>query len=299
MIAPINHMRSANLMVGIAAVALGAVVMFLTARSISTPLNQISERLDRCSAETIMAAGQVSNLSQSLAQGANDQASSLEETSASLEEMASMTKRNAENAGLANELARTTREVADTGTSDMKAMDAAITEIKTSGDDIAKIIKTIDEIAFQTNILALNAAVEAARAGEAGAGFAVVADEVRALAHRSAIASKETAAKIESAIAKTAQGVRISGQVTQSLSTIVGKVREVDGLIADVATASREQNQGVQEINSAIGQMDKVVQANAASAEESAAAAEELNGQAHSLKEIIVSLRQLVSGAAK
>ena len=207
-----------------------------------------------------------------------------------------MTKRNAESATQANELARTARTAADTGARDMQAMSAAMAEIKTSSDDIAKIIKTIDEIAFQTNILALNAAVEAARAGNAGAGFAVVADEVRALAHRSAVASKETAGNIESAITKTAQGVQISNHVTGGLAEIVEKVRQVDGLISEVATASREQNQGVHQINTAIGHMDKVVQMNAASAEESAAAAEELHAQAHALNEIISRLRGLVDG---
>ena len=154
------------------------------------------------------AAGQVSSASQSLAEGASEQAASLEETSSSLEEMSSMTKRNAENAQKANELAKQARAAADTGVGDMQAMNAAMDAIKASSDDIAKIIKTIDEIAFQTNILALNAAVEAARAGEAGMGFAVVADEVRNLAQRSAQAAKETAAKIEGAVSKTAQGVR-------------------------------------------------------------------------------------------
>ena len=295
-LAPTHRLGLINLFLGLGAVALGTLVMFFIARSISRPIQQVADQLDTCSAETISAAGQVSNASQSLAAGASEQASSIEETSASLEEMSSMTKRNAESATQANELARTARQSADTGASDMQAMNKAMTDIKKSSDDIAKIIKTIDEIAFQTNILALNAAVEAARAGEAGAGFAVVAEEVRALAQRSAVAAKETSTKIESAITKTTQGVQISDQVTKRLSEIVEKVRQVDGLITEVATASREQNQGVQQINAAIGQMDQVVQSNAAAAEESAAAAEELNAQALSINEIITSLRKLVDG---
>jgi methyl-accepting chemotaxis protein len=175
----------------------------------------------------------------------------------------------------------------------MQAMSLAMGEIQTSSNDIAKIIRTIDEIAFQTNILALNAAIEAARAGEAGAGFAVVAEEVRSLAQRSALAARETAAKIEGAITKTGQGVAISAKVAASLGEIVEKVRQMDTLVAEVATASREQNQGVQEINSAMGQMDKVVQSNAASAEESAAAAEELNAQAEMFKGAVDALEQL------
>ena len=194
----------------------------------------------------------------------------------------------------ANDLAKQARAAADKGAGDMQAMSAAMEAIKVSSDDIAKIIKTIDEIAFQTNILALNAAVEAARAGEAGMGFAVVADEVRNLAQRSAQAAKETAAKIEGAITKTGQGVEISTKVAQALNEIVAKVRQVDELVAEVAGASREQTQGITQINMAVGQMDKVTQSNAASAEESASAAEELNAQAASLKQIVHDLQTLV-----
>ena len=211
--------------------------------------------------------------------------------------MASMTRRNSENAEKTNELAKQARQAADKGVSDMQAMSAAMEAIQVSSDDIAKIIKTIDEIAFQTNILALNAAVEAARAGEAGLGFAVVADEVRNLAQRSAQAAKETAAKIEGAIARTGQGVEISSQVAQTLNEIVSKARQVDELAAEVASSSREQTQGITQINAAIGQMDKVTQSNAAHAEESAAAAKELNAQAVTMKDSVNELLQLVGGA--
>jgi methyl-accepting chemotaxis protein len=168
--------------------------------------------------------------------------------------------------------------------------------IKVSSDDIAKIIKTIDEIAFQTNILALNAAVEAARAGEAGMGFAVVADEVRNLAQRCAQAAKETSGKIEGAIVKTGQGVDITGKVASALNEIVSKVRQVDELVTEVAGASREQTDGIAQINVAVGQMDKVTQSNAATAEESAAAAEELNSQAEVMKQSVAELLRLVGG---
>jgi methyl-accepting chemotaxis protein len=231
-----------------------------------------------------------------LAQGSGEQAASLEETSASLEEMASMTKRNAENAAKANELAREARAAADKGAEDMQAMNQAMEAIKISSDDIAKIIKTIDEIAFQTNILALNAAVEAARAGEAGMGFAVVADEVRSLAQRSANAAKETATKIDGAILKTTQGVQFSRKVGAALNDIVTKIRQVDDLVSEVAGASREQTQGITQLNSAIGQMDKVTQSNAASAEESAGAALELNSQSDLMKKSVAKLTQLVGG---
>ena len=168
--------------------------------------------------------------------------------------------------------------------------------IKTSSDDIAKIIRTIDEIAFQTNILALNAAVEAARAGEAGMGFAVVADEVRNLAQRSAQAAKETDSKIKGAVAKIGEGVEISDNVAHMLDDIVTKVRQVDELVAQVSTASREQTQGISQVNAAMSQIDGVTQRNAANAEQSASAAEEMNSQAGSTKESVAELAELVAG---
>ena len=208
-----------------------------------------------------------------------------------------MTKRSAENSQKANDLAREARGAAEKGAEDMRQMSGAMEAIKASSDDIAKIIKTIDEIAFQTNILALNAAVEAARAGEAGMGFAVVADEVRSLAQRSAQAAKETSAKIEGAIGKANQGVQISGKVGVALEEIVARVRQVDELAAEVASASREQSQGISQVNLAVGQMDKVTQSNAASAEESASAAEELNAQAATMKAVVGELLKIVGGA--
>jgi methyl-accepting chemotaxis protein len=176
----------------------------------------------------------------------------------------------------------------------MQSMSAAMSAIKASSDDIAKIIKTIDEIAFQTNILALNAAVEAARAGEAGMGFAVVADEVRNLAQRCAQAAKETTVKIEGALTRTRQGVEISATVSQALEEIVSRARQVDELASEVAGASREQSQGIVQINTAISQMDKVTQSNAATAEESAASAEELSAQAETTKHSVSELMELV-----
>jgi len=295
--APVNRMRLVNLSAGAGILLLGILVMWLTARSVTRPIQSVVNQVSTGATATVEAASQIATASQGLAQGAGEQAASIEETSSSLEEMASMTKRNSENAEKANDLAKQARQAADKGAKDMQAMSAAMQAIKVSSDDIAKIIKTIDEIAFQTNILALNAAVEAARAGEAGMGFAVVADEVRNLAQRSAQAAKETAAKIEGAIGNTAQGVEISTKVAETLNEILLKIRQVDELAAESAGASREQTQGITQINTAVGQMDKVTQSNAASAEESAAAAEELNAQASMMKQSVGELLQLVGGS--
>jgi len=269
------------------------VLAVVNIRAILKALGAVTTALHAGSEQTTAAAAQVSSASQTLAGGATEQAASLEETSASLEEISGMTRRNAENAQRAKELAGHARQAADTGVADMGAMKTAMSEIKASSDDIAKIIKTIDEIAFQTNILALNAAVEAARAGEAGAGFAVVAEEVRNLAQRSAQAAKETATKIEGAIVKTAQGVTISNKVAGSLEEIASRARQVDELVVEIATASTEQDQGIKQVTTAVSQMDQVTQSNAASAEESASAAEELNAQSLALQEIVRDLLRL------
>jgi methyl-accepting chemotaxis protein len=296
--APLYELGKINLALSLGALVAGIIIMLLTARSITRPLQKVADDLIAGAGQTTSAAAQVSASSQNLAEGSGEQAASIEETSSSLEELSGMTKRNAENSHKANELSKQTRVAADRGVVDMQQMSVAMQAIKVSSDDIAKIIKTIDEIAFQTNILALNAAVEAARAGEAGMGFAVVADEVRNLAQRSAQAAKETAVKIEGAIAKTAQGVELSNKVSAALNDIVTKARQVDELAAEVAGASQEQTQGITQITMAVGEMDKVTQSNAATAEESAAAAEEMNAQAETLKHSVADLLQLVNGQA-
>ena len=178
----------------------------------------------------------------------------------------------------------------------MLEMSRAMTDIQSASSNISKINRTIDEIAFQTNILALNAAVEAARAGEAGAGFAVVADEVRKLAQRCAQAAKETAEKIEDSITKSAAGVATSAKVTESLDLIVSRARQVDEIVAEIATASHEQSQGISQVNTAVTQIDKVTQTNAASAEESASASEKLSAQAAILRKLVAELQKLVTG---
>ncbi len=283
-------------------VGIGFMIMLLAACGVALAiiltttriLKSLAAQLNSGANQVAGAAGQVSAASQSLATGSSEQAASIEETSASLEELSSMTKRNVDNAQQANVLAKQSLGSADRGMKDMQAMSSAMDAIKASSDDIAKIIKTIDEIAFQTNILALNAAVEAARAGEAGMGFAVVADEVRNLAQRSAQAAKETAAKIEGAIRNTTQGVELTGKVAKALNEIVTEARQMDELAAEVAAASREQSQGITQINAAVGEMDRVTQNNAASAEESAAAAEELKAQAEAMRHSVEDLLKTV-----
>ncbi len=284
------------LVVSMVALVAGVVFSIVSTRRITSVLTHVSDVMGDGANQVTSAATQVSASSQSLAEGASEQAASLEETSSSLEEIASMTKRNEDSANKAKQLAGEARKAADTGATAMQSMSTAMEAIKLSSAEIAKIIKTIDEIAFQTNILALNAAVEATRAGDAGMGFAAVADEVRNLAQRSAHAARETADKIEGAIARTEQGVQNCSKVAEELQEIVQKVRAVDDLIAEVAAASREQSQGIEQVNIAVSQMDKVTQGNAASAEEGASAAEELNVQAHALKDAIAELTSLTVG---
>ena len=282
-----------------AALLVGIGVTLYARRRIVRPLEESIVIIDAASSQEASASREISSASQRLADGASEQAASLEETSATLEEISSMTRRNAEHAGQAETLAADTRSAADSGNAAMADMLRAMDDIKAASENISKILKTIDEIAFQTNILALNAAVEAARAGEAGAGFAVVADEVRALAQRSALAAKETAERIHDSIRKSEQGAAVSTRVHSSLEEIAAKARRMNELVRDIAGGSREQSQGVSQVNDAIRRLDQVTQANAAAAEESASASAELDAQSHELKSAVGRLVAMVSGARR
>ncbi len=265
-------------------------------RAISRPLTAIAGRLGGTADSLAHLSGSIAETSQTVADGASTQAASLEETGASLEEISGTIGRNAENANRAKHLTGQTRAAADAGAGDVRSMTEAMDAIRVASGNIGKIIKTIDEIAFQTNILALNAAVEAARAGEAGLGFAVVADEVRNLAQRAAHAARETAEKIEDSVQKSERGATISAQVAQRLHEIVGKAREVDDLVGEIATASAEQSQGIVQVKSAVGQIDQVTQANAAGAEETASATSDMHNEVETLRRAVGELRALIGG---
>jgi methyl-accepting chemotaxis protein len=261
---------------------------------IKESLNLAVENLDKALQQVAIGADQVGSASvqvstggQSLSQGASEQASSLEEVSSSLQEMSSMTKQNAINAREAKGVAEAARDSADKGVESMSRMSSAINKIKTSSDSTAKIVKTIDEIAFQTNLLALNAAVEAARAGDAGKGFAVVAEEVRNLAMRSAEAAKNTANLIEEAVKNSENGVVINSEVLKNFHEITERINKVSQVVAEIAAASDQQDQGISQLNKAVEQLNHLTQQNAANAEESASAAEEMSSQSEEMRSMV------------
>jgi len=293
-----ERLRYISLIAFFAALLVSGTIATLTVRrGIIMPIRTAITELTDTTDQVTSASGAVASASQSLSEGAAEQAASLEETSASMEEMASMTHKNAENARTVATMMSDVDIRVHASNQSLGDMVAAMGSIQDSSRQVAKIIKTIDEIAFQTNILALNAAVEAARAGAAGMGFAVVADEVRNLAQRSAVAARDTAQLIAASIEKAQDGNAKVDQVATSIAAITGSIASMRSLVDDVSAASVQQAQGIQQVSQVMAQMEQVTQRTAATAEESAAAGEELRSQAESSKIAIRRLERLIGGA--
>lgn len=302
---PQEDMKTADRMISVIVTAVIAgflIALFLgifLSRSVTKPVIGIVNSLSSGAEQIGNASSQLSVSAQQIASGASEQASGIEETTSSMEELASMVKQNVENAKEASLLAAKTADAAAQGSTHMERMLVAMTDIGKAADDIRSVIDVIDDIAFQTNMLALNAAVEAARAGEAGMGFAVVADEVKNLANRSASSAKETAAMIKTALQKTEEGQQLTNQLAEIFKDITANSRKSNEMTLEVETASRQQDEGIGQVNKAIVQLDTVVQQNAAASEETASSAEELQSQVESLNDVVGSLSALVLGTSQ
>jgi methyl-accepting chemotaxis protein len=280
---------------GVALIVVFILGVFMV-NSITKPVNNVIAGISDGALQITASSSQVSAASQHLAEGSSEQAASLEETSSSMEELASMTKHNADSAKQAKAMMGEVQRIVENVNMNMLNMAEAISNVTNSSSETGKIIKTIDEIAFQTNLLALNAAVEAARAGEAGAGFAVVANEVRNLAMRAAEAAKNTSDLIENTIKAVAHGNELTKLTQDAFKENIEISMKIGSIIDEIAAASQEQSQGIELINKAVAQMDKVTQQTAANAEDSASAAEEMNTQAEKLKNFVCDLSAIVNG---
>jgi methyl-accepting chemotaxis protein len=279
-----------------ATLLLGIVIALFTARGLISLLSGTVNQLTQNSTEVNAASLQIAEASHNLAQGASEQAATLEETSSSLEEMSSLIRQNADNTQQADNLMRETKSAINDADQSMKKLTVSMGEISAASAETQKIVKTIDEIAFQTNLLALNAAVEAARAGEAGAGFAVVADEVRNLAMRAAESAKNTSSLIDSTVHKVRNGENLLQETSEAFTHAARATDKVSSLITEIATASGEQSQGIEQINKAVNEIDKVTQANAGASEEAASAAEELSAQAAAMNDVVMDMQKMVRG---
>lgn len=290
----LNRLRMDTLIIGVILLALAMVSVFFFSRGINRVIQNAVRGLSEGSDNLAGAATQISSISQKLAEGASEQAAALEETTSSLEEMASMTRQNADNARQANQLVTEATRVVKQANTSMQTLTSAMQDISHASEETQKIIRTIDEIAFQTNLLALNAAVEAARAGEAGAGFAVVADEVRNLALRAAEAARNTAGLIEGTVKKTKEGSALVDRTGHEFREAADAVGRSGELVGEISAASQEQAQGIEQISTAMSDMDRVTQRNAADAEEAAAASEEMSALAEQMNGYTQSLVALV-----
>ena len=298
LLSSVGKIKFISFLLGVAAIILVSVVLWLVTGNVFRVIKRVSNELNDASAQIASASTQVASASQSLAQGASEQASSIQMTSSSMEVFSSIARQNADNTGHANKLMEEAKQVVGHADNSMKMLTESMQEITGASEETSKIVKTIDEIAFQTNLLALNAAVEAARAGEAGAGFAVVAEEVRNLAMRAAEAAKNTSVLIDGTVRKIKDGSELGRKTNEDFMEVAKSSNKVADLIGEISAASVEQEQGIGQISNAVLEMEKVVQQNAANAEESASASEEMNAQANQMKMVVGELVSLVEGGS-